>query len=615
MDITTETIPGLPVDDWPYLNAGVASNGDLYVVMSSSNPTKSSGLDLARFYVAVKRAGVWTTRTVYPSSDLRHLHIVPHPTSSGGAYVVGSTGVYWADAGLTNPFPPGVSDYLIDRVTGWYSADWTTTAPTEFAISQIPQAAGTTGTASGGSASTLAVSGTPWTTDQWAGWYVKITSGTGAGSWAAITSNTPNTVVVSSWSATAPTSGSGFQITDWVIAGQRDSIIDASGRLHVAQSWGDHNGRFRAKHFIVNGTSVTDLGYMTNCDGRSANAVRWVMASNNAMYAITNPSPHFYVFPCDADGHPNPPSPSGGLTPALTPDGAFFVAARRIGTTTLTNSADLVYTHSDNQLCVARINLGATASLAFSESVATGEQGGDAGTGWGNFQGRVGRAADGKLYAVSQAPGMDYLAHAYRLYTRSGTNAWELLISGVSGREPASLVLDPNDSSKPHLFTHPGGVQQHSTLTLSSVQSTRSVPVSLQLIGANRFSRSVPAALQTVTPPPNDMPPGAYQITPSSMTVDVLRTNATATNEPVSTLGTLKKTVWYRLRTITGGTLGVSFSEPGVRGAVVVFARNAQNPPSYTQVAAAAASTVGAVVSVSAQLGPLTDYFLEFGEL
>lgn len=63
-----------------------------------------------------------------------------------------------------------------------------------------------TGTATGGSATTLVNSAKSWTTNQFANWQVRITAGTGAGGIRAITSNTATTLTIASGTALDATS-------------------------------------------------------------------------------------------------------------------------------------------------------------------------------------------------------------------------------------------------------------------------------------------------------------------------------------------------------------------------------------------------------------------------
>jgi hypothetical protein len=74
----------------------------------------------------------------------------------------------------------------------------------------------TTGTASGTqTATTLAVAGTPWTTNQWAGYWVTLTGGTGADQVRLIISNTSNTLTVDAWVTTPVAASTTFAIGRW----------------------------------------------------------------------------------------------------------------------------------------------------------------------------------------------------------------------------------------------------------------------------------------------------------------------------------------------------------------------------------------------------------------
>src|SRR6185437_13248545 len=75
-------------------------------------------------------------------------------------------------------------------------------------------AGGETGTATSGTTTTLTNSGKSWTVNQWAGgdWYVYIYTGTGAGQYAAITSNTATVLTLDRTLTTAPDSTSLYAI-------------------------------------------------------------------------------------------------------------------------------------------------------------------------------------------------------------------------------------------------------------------------------------------------------------------------------------------------------------------------------------------------------------------
>lgn len=68
------------------------------------------------------------------------------------------------------------------------------------------------GAAASGAASTLTVSGTPWTTDQWKSYAIVITGGTGMGQRKVITTNNSSSVTISGTWTTAPDGTSTFDI-------------------------------------------------------------------------------------------------------------------------------------------------------------------------------------------------------------------------------------------------------------------------------------------------------------------------------------------------------------------------------------------------------------------
>ncbi|HEY3379164.1 MAG TPA: glycosyl hydrolase family 28-related protein, partial [Armatimonadota bacterium] len=78
----------------------------------------------------------------------------------------------------------------------------------------IPEVTPVSGTATGGSSTTVIDTGKAWVTNQYQGMYVDITGGTGSGQWRQITSNTPTTLTVSPAFTTSPIAGSAYKIVD-----------------------------------------------------------------------------------------------------------------------------------------------------------------------------------------------------------------------------------------------------------------------------------------------------------------------------------------------------------------------------------------------------------------
>lgn len=69
------------------------------------------------------------------------------------------------------------------------------------------------GTASGGSTSTLVDAGAGWTVDEWAGYVIKMTGGTASGLFMRITSNTADTITFTGLISTAPDATTTYEIS------------------------------------------------------------------------------------------------------------------------------------------------------------------------------------------------------------------------------------------------------------------------------------------------------------------------------------------------------------------------------------------------------------------
>lgn len=116
------------------------------------------------------------------------------------------------------------------------------------------------GTASAGGATTLSVSGTPWTTGKWVGYKVVITGGTGSGQSKRITANTSSQLTVDS---------------AWTTNPDGTSIFEIRFDLHLA--WYDKGGAGRVLILVEETT-------------------------DQSMAAVSNPLP----FPAHAVGFSNP---------------------------------------------------------------------------------------------------------------------------------------------------------------------------------------------------------------------------------------------------------------------------------------------------------------------
>jgi hypothetical protein len=124
--------------------------------------------------------------------------------------------------------------------------------PFSFASGVITVTGGaTSGTATSGASTTLTDTGKSWTTNQWAGRHVWIHTGTGAGQWRVVSSNTSNTLTVDRAFTTTPNNTSqyivGHNFADLLAANNSGSwgVVTSSGNQY----------RLAARIFIGDGTS------------------------------------------------------------------------------------------------------------------------------------------------------------------------------------------------------------------------------------------------------------------------------------------------------------------------------------------------------------------------
>jgi len=94
----------------------------------------------------------------------------------------------------------------------------------------------TSGTASSGTATTLTDSGKTWTANQWAGYFVTISAGTGKGQLRTISSNTATALTVSSAWATTPDSTSQYSVAAVQACSMQTTATDCSNAALASAS-------------------------------------------------------------------------------------------------------------------------------------------------------------------------------------------------------------------------------------------------------------------------------------------------------------------------------------------------------------------------------------------
>jgi len=154
-----------------------------------------------------------------------HLFVsLPQPALPGGS--VAYTTETSVAAGAALHFPPGVH-----IVTPGFVLGDNCTVTVQGGAVVIFNDPDVTGTAASATASSVTVTGTPWTAGAFNGAEVRITGGTGSGQVRTITTNTNNTLNVTPNWTTNPTSGSTFTILAARRAGFDISALNASNNL------------------------------------------------------------------------------------------------------------------------------------------------------------------------------------------------------------------------------------------------------------------------------------------------------------------------------------------------------------------------------------------------
>jgi len=178
-----------------------------YKVRITAGP--NAGLDRTILSNTVGANSVITVDTVYDTAIT---------TSSVYRLLTGS---YWFFNAGTSAVGLAVYDRALNTWTQKSVTGLPTAWGTEGRLCQTYTAPGdhfATGTATSGAATTLTNSAKTWTANQWTGYQVRITAGTGAGQVRVITSNTPTALTVATWT-TNPDATSVY-----VIEGNEDAL-------------------------------------------------------------------------------------------------------------------------------------------------------------------------------------------------------------------------------------------------------------------------------------------------------------------------------------------------------------------------------------------------------
>lgn len=155
---------------------------------------------------------------------------------------------------FTMPTKSGTSDYVPFNTTEFEVGGTGLHDPT---VSDSGTATGTQ------TSTTLQDTGKSWTTDQFAGYTVQLTGGTGSGQWRRITSNTSNTLTVGAWSTT-PDGTTTYSITQYAtrlvapVAGVWE-VMGHAAIAYQADVIGMYfyiNGSFKSMQYVHQGQTI-----------------------------------------------------------------------------------------------------------------------------------------------------------------------------------------------------------------------------------------------------------------------------------------------------------------------------------------------------------------------
>ncbi len=130
IDMNKESIPGMPVTDWPYSSAGIDSSGNLCVLATQGG--KPGVFHWACYLSSQKQ---WINKYTTTDYGFRYTYIFPNP--EGGLSLVSSRDVAWDILGY--PQPPNSFGYVFNAVGYWLTNDLVNIPPNRlFLIEELP---------------------------------------------------------------------------------------------------------------------------------------------------------------------------------------------------------------------------------------------------------------------------------------------------------------------------------------------------------------------------------------------------------------------------------------------------------------------------------------------
>lgn len=151
-----------------------------------------------------------------------------------------------------------------------------------------------TGTATGAqTTTTLKDTSKTWTTDQWIGYYVRLTGGTGSGQWRAVVSNTVDTLTIATWGTTPVAASTTYEISKYTwseigTSSANSATNGATGLFDTAKSWSP-DALVTYQIYITSGTGAGQLrAIKTNTATKITIATTWTTnPDTSSTYVIT----------------------------------------------------------------------------------------------------------------------------------------------------------------------------------------------------------------------------------------------------------------------------------------------------------------------------------------
>ncbi len=202
--------------------------------------------------------------------------------NDGGVHIwLGKKGGGWVKSvGVSSPAPPTTVGKYYDVTADDFNNDGLMdVAASHNGVEGVKvwlgQFSSTTGTATGGGPSSLVVTGKSWAVDQWVGYQLMITSGTGKGQTRVVERNTSDTLIIySDWNIN-PGNGSGYRLSRYFWSSETGPTA-LENHYHLTAADLDHDG---GKDLIAGSDNGVKVWFN---DGFTSSSVTWSVNSGPA---------------------------------------------------------------------------------------------------------------------------------------------------------------------------------------------------------------------------------------------------------------------------------------------------------------------------------------------